>query len=292
MKQVNSTISVSDRDAALLKLVVKRKLGIDISSYKDGFLKRRVYTRMLACRAKTIFEYIKILERSNEERKQLLDSLSINVSRFFRDPFLWKVIRMKVLESAVKEALNKSRRLHIWSAGCAHGQEPYTIAIILMEIARMTGELPPIKIYATDIDESALQTAKLATYTKSDIEDVPLDILREYFEFTESTYRVRMEVRRLVTFKKHDLTKEPPLNFINIIFCRNVLIYFDKTTQYNVIKSFYSSLISPAYLILGATETLSNEASNLFEVVDGYAKIYRKKSQTSFNIKVNRLREF
>ncbi len=292
MKQVNSMISVSDRDAALLKLLVKRKLGIDISSYKDSFLKRRVYNRMLACRAKTIFEYIKILEKSSEERKQLLDSLSINVSRFFRDPFLWKVIRMKVLESAVKEALNKGRRLHIWSAGCADGQEPYTIAIILMEIARITGELPPIKIYATDIDESALQTAKFATYTKSDIEDVPLDILREYFEFTGSTYRVRMKVRRLVTFKKHDLTKEPPLNFINIIFCRNVLIYFDKTTQYNVIKSFYSSLIPPAYLILGATETLSNEASNLFEVVDGYAKIYRKKSQTFFNIKVNRLREF
>ena len=276
MRISTAKVQLVREDIGLLKLVIRKRLGIDLSGYKDGFLRRRVYTRMMACRTSTIHEYIKILESSVEERRRLLDALAINVSRFFRDPAVWKVVIDKVLTNSLRTALDNNRRLHIWSAGCAHGQEPYTIAIIIHELAKRLGGLPPVKIYATDIDQDALRKARQASYTRAEVADVPLSLLREYFDHADGFFKVKEQVKRLVVFKRHDLIKEPPLNFINIIFCRNVIIYFDKPTQYRVFRSFYKSLIPPAYLVLGATEVLTNEASALFKVVDSYARIYRK----------------
>lgn len=279
MKTNRDNFRLVKDDISLLKLMIRRRLGIDLSGYKDGFLRRRIYTRMISCGATTIHEYMKILESSAEERRQLLDALAINVSRFFRDLTIWKIVTNKVLSNSLRTALDRNRRLHIWSAGCAHGQEPYTIAMIIQDLAKKLGGLPPVKIYATDIDQDALHKARKGIYTKTEIADVPFYMLWEYFDYVDGFFRIKDDVRRLVIFKRHDLIKEPPLNFINIIFCRNVLIYFDKSTQYQVFRSFYKSLISPGYLILGATEVLNNEASNLFKVVDSYARIYRKMSK-------------
>jgi len=261
----------------LLKKLIERKTGLDLSGYKDEFIERRVHVRMMSCGAETINQYLRILESSDDERRKLLDALSINFSDFFRDKFVWDVIAKRVLRETLEECLRKGRRLNIWSAGCAHGQEPYTIAILSWEIAKSLGSSPPVRIYATDVDEDALRRARRATYTKEELKGIPPLLLREYFDFTGTGYRVKEHVKRLVLVRKHDLIKEPPLKYVHIIFCRNVLIYFDKMSQQRVLSKFHSALLPPGYLILGTMEALSGPASELFEVVDNRARIYKKR---------------
>jgi len=264
-------------EVQFLKETIKRNIGIDLSAYKDPFIRRRLYARMLACNVKNVDQYLKILENSLEERRKFLDSLSINVSSFFRDLPVWEEVK-SILKEALKERIENNGTLRIWSAGCACGQEPYTIAMLILEINRCLNELPPVRIYATDVDEDALQRARIGLYSMSDVKNVPPEMLQKYFLKIGNKYQVRAEVKSLVRFKGHDLIKDPPLRFMHIVFCRNVQIYMCKDVQQRILHNFYSCLSPPAYLILGTSETLSGKAEDMFEVVSYYARIYRKKN--------------
>ena len=264
-------------EVAFLKAMLKRRLGIDLSGYKDQFIKRRVYARMLTCNVKSVSQYLRLLERSVEERRSFLDALSINVSCFFRDSYVWGVVKEKVLRKAIEDKIWKRGRLQIWSAGCSYGQEPYTIAILILELAKELGTLPPVTIYATDIDEDALERAKIGVYPPMEVKNVPPQLLREYFLWMNGKYKVRNEVKALVRFRRHDLINQPPLKFIHIIFYRNVQIYLSRECQIKVLRNFYTSLNPPGYLILGTSETIGEEGKDLFELISTYARIYKKK---------------
>lgn len=264
-------------EIAFLKAMLKRRLGIDLSGYKDQFIKRRVYARMLTCNVRSISQYLRLLERSLDERRNFLEALSINVSCFFRDPYVWRIVKEKVLREVMEDRIWKKGRLQVWSAGCSHGQEPYTVAILILELAKELGTLPPVTIYATDIDEDALERAKIGVYPPSEVKDVPSPILKAYFQKIDGKYKIRSEVKKLVRFRRHDLISQPPLRFIHVIFCRNVQIYLSKDCQLRVLRNFYTSLNPPGYLILGTSETVGEEARDLFEPVSTYARIYRKK---------------
>ena len=266
-------------EVAFLKAMLKRRLGIDLSGYKDQFIKRRVYARMLTCNVRSVSRYLRLLERSVEERKSFLDALSINVSCFFRDSYVWETVKEKVLRKVIEDKIWKKGRIQIWSAGCSHGQEPYTIAILLLELAKELGTLPPVTIYATDIDGDALERAKTGVYPPSEVRNVPPQLLRAYFRWMDGKYKVRDDVKGFVRFRRHDLITQPPLRFSHVIFYRNVQIYLSKECQLKVLRNFYTSLNPPGYLILGTSETISEEAKDLFEPVSTYARIYKKKAR-------------
>ena len=260
-----------------LKKILQRKIGVDLSGYKEDFIRRRIYARMLTYGITDINQYLNLLEKNNEEKRKLLDALDINVSQFFRDFFVWKIVKERVVKELVEHMVKRKVSIKIWSAGCAHGQEPYSIAMLVVEVCKELNVNPLVKIYATDIDDDALKKAKLGFYNHQEVKDVPYFLLKEYFQHEDGGCWIKDNIRNLVFFRKHDLIKDPPLLFVNTIFCRNVFIYFDRENQNKILSKFYQCLYKPAYLILGASENLWSEGNNLFEIVDNRAKIYRKK---------------
>ena len=257
-----------------IKSLVKRIKGIDITGYKDDFLLRRVRARMLALGINSIESYIRYLRNNPSEIDKLLDALSINVSEFFRDPWVWDKVR-KILE----QLISSKNIVRIWSAGCSRGEEPYTISIIVNEILSNKKGFKKVTIYATDIDKEAIKEAMEGVYSISALKNVPKHLLYKYFEKVGLTkYRVKDIVKSIVKFKHHDLIKDPPLLFMDMIFCRNVLIYFNKELQSKVIKKFHRSLNSRGYLVLGISEYLPEDLRGLFEVYDLKSRIFRKLS--------------
>ncbi len=260
-----------------LKRILQRKIGIDLSGYKDNFIGRRIYARMLTYGIRDINQYLNLLEKNSEEKRKFLEALDINVSQFFRDSFVWKIVREKVVRELIEHMVKRKVSIKIWSAGCAHGQEPYSIAMLIVDVCKELNVSPSVKIYATDIDDDALKKAKLGFYNHQEVKDIPYFLLREYFQPGDGGYWVKDDIRNIVSFRKHDLINDPPLLFVNTIFCRNVFIYFDRKNQNKVLSKFHQCLYRPAYLILGASENLWSEGSSMFEIVDNRAKIYRKK---------------
>ena len=269
-------VELSTIDLLLLRRTFK-SMNIDINSYKDDFLRRRIRARMLKLKINSFNEYLRILRRNAEERLKLLDALAINVSSFFRDPPVWNFIKHNIFAPLFRRAKCSGKRVRIWSAGCAHGQEPYTIAILSLETMKLIGFKVPVIIYATDIDEDALASARRGIYTVRDIRNVPSAVLNKYFTpLGDGYYGLKSHVKNLVRFKKHDLIKDNPLLFIDIIFCRNVLIYFQKDAQINILQKFYKSLTSPGYLILGMSESLPRSLNNMFKPLSPKYRVYVK----------------
>lgn len=269
-------IRVSGVELLVIKKLL-RDMNVDISGYKDDFLSRRIMARMMKLKVNSIAEYIRILKHSEEERLNLLNELAINVSCFFRDPPVWQVVKQQVLIPLFKIAAESGRTVRIWSAGCAYGQEPYTIAILSMELIK--SKFPNLKviIYATDIDEDALSIAEKGIYGISDLKDVPCNLLTKYFNpVGGNLYEIKPYVKQLVRFRRHDLLKDRPIPLVNAIFCRNVLIYFRKTTRIHVLKKFYESLIRPGFLILGMSESLPTTLNNMFKPISLKYRIYLK----------------
>jgi len=261
-------------------LIVRRLLrdmGFDISGYKDDFLRRRILARMLKLKVSSFTSYLKLLKHDEEERIQLLNELAINVSSFFRDPPVWQTVKHQVLYPLFKRATKLSRTIRIWSAGCAHGQEPYTIAIISRELIRRYFPNLKVLIYGTDIDEHALTIAKRGIYKSSDLKNVPANLLVKYFNPKgNGLYEIKPIIRQMVTFRRHDLIKERPLPLINAIFCRNVLIYFRRNTQILVLRKFHESLVRPGFLVLGMTESLPITLNDMFKPLNLRYRIYVK----------------
>lgn len=256
-----------------LKSIIRRLTGIDLSNYKDDFIERRLHMRMSLLGIKTIDEYIRYINTHPNEVHKLLEALAINVSEFFRDGArVWNRFA-----DIIRSLTEQSRFLRIWSAGCAHGEEPYTISIILHEI--LGSKLPQymITIYATDIDVDALRKAQEGVYSFNQVKNVPPSLLSKYFLKEGDKYRIKPSVKKLVRFLRHDLLRDPPLRFIDFLVCRNVLIYFSRDAQVTVLRKFYEALKDRGYLMLGLSEAIFGELEKLFVPIDISAKIYAKR---------------
>jgi two-component system, chemotaxis family, CheB/CheR fusion protein len=227
----------------------------DFRDYKEASLRRRMHLRMSQVHVSTVADYIAFLDRHPSEHRALIDTILINVTRFFRDPEAWQVLRETVLPRVVEHG-RAMGGLRIWSAGCSSGEEPYTIAMLLAECLGNNTEDIDIKIYGTDIDEDALLTARSGLYRLETLKDVPRNYLERYFVPEGQMYRFRREQRKWCIFGRHDLAQDPPLAHVDLLVCRNVLIYFDAELQDRILPRFCYAVRERGYLFLGRSEAM------------------------------------
>jgi chemotaxis methyl-accepting protein methylase len=266
----------AERDPDLAQLVTKiareRRVGLD--AYKESCLKRRVAVRMRACRVNSYDDYAALLDRDEAEYEKLLNALTINVTKFFRNKDTWEAIARNAL-AALRRA--RGAEFRCWSAGCASGEEPYTLAILLAEAASERAlSLDSARIDATDLDASSLERARRGVYGESAFDEMPRDLRLRYFEGSEAR-QIKTEIRRLVEFRRHDITSDPaPAPPYDLILCRNVLIYFDRTSQDRLLSRFVDVLKPGGFLVLGRAETLLGRLRDALQLVDTRERIYRR----------------
>jgi chemotaxis protein methyltransferase CheR len=261
--------ALDERAFLALTEKISRARGLSCGSYKDKCLKRRIAVRMRARGVHTFDDYGKLLDQDAHEYQDLLDALTINVTKFFRNLETWDALRPYLV------ALGETRpTLRIWSAGCASGEEPFTIAVLVTEVL---GE-GRASIDATDIDRLSLERTGKATYPDGAFSEMPADLQRRYFRDGEPVQSVRNVVRVLA----HDLTREPPPRPpYDLIVCRNVVIYFERQAQERLFQVFVNALAPGGVLLLGKVETLFGPARERLKLVDPRERIYVKPSRLS-----------
>jgi two-component system, chemotaxis family, CheB/CheR fusion protein len=257
-----------------LLLMLKETRGFDFTGYKRSTLMRRIRRRMDARALTSLSEYRDYLELEPEEFSRLFDSLLINVTGFFRDPLAWQALREEVLPDLLS-AKSARRPLRVWSAGCATGEEAYTLAIVLVETMGLEDFISRVKIYATDLDEDALTEARTGVYTERQIAEVNEEFRRKYFEANGTKYAFRRDLRRQVIFGRNDLTRDAPISRVDLLVARNTLMYFNAETQSNILRKFHFALSNPGFLFLGKAEMLLNHGDQ-FEPVDLRKRLFRK----------------
>ena len=279
--------------------------GFDFRGYKETTLTRRLGRRLRARGAETYSDYACVLDRDPAEYGKLFNDLTINVTSFFRDEVAFKALAEQVLPALIGEhgkAASTCRCLQIWSAGCATGQEPYSIAMLLLEMlhpevetrhavslrCNVTIRAPEVEtrhavslrcnvtIRATDIDAKALQRAQEGVFTAKDVEGIRPAWLGRYFVPDGDGFRVQPVLRQLVTFEAHNLVSDAPYHDLDLVVCRNVLIYFAPALQTRVLRSFHEGLKEGGFLLLGKAEVPAGETERLFHRIDKKAKLYQK----------------
>jgi two-component system CheB/CheR fusion protein len=245
--------------------------GFDFTAYKRASLMRRVLKRMHSVDVATFEDYFDYLQMHQEEFAQLFNTILINVTSFLRDPEVWTTLADDVLPDLV----GSSEGIRVWSAGCASGQEPYSIAMLFAELMGVTAMRERVKIYATDVDEDALSAARAATFPSRDLENVKPEWVARYFEPTASgSYTVHRDVRRAVIFGRHDLLNDVPISRVHLLLCRNTLMYFTADAQTKVLSRFYFSLNPAGVIVLGRAEMLFSHGT-MFAPIDLKRRIFR-----------------
>ncbi|RJL25227.1 PAS domain-containing protein [Bailinhaonella thermotolerans] len=256
--------------------MLKEMRGFDFTGYKRSTLQRRIARRMDALRCKTFEEYRDRLEVEPGEYALLFDSLLINVTGFFRDPPAWESLRDNVLPRLIA-AKHPAQPIRVWSAGCATGQEAYSVAMLLADMLGLAEFRDRVKIYATDLDENALQEARVGVYTRRQLEGVPEEFRERYFEEDSDRCAFRRDLRRQVIFGRNDLTRDAPISRVDLLLARNTLMYFNAETQAEVIRRLHFALADPGYLFLGKAEMLLRHDAG-FEPIDLRKRLFRKVS--------------
>lgn len=250
--------------------------GLDVNQYKENYLKRRIAVRMRALQINSYSEYLNVLDKNKEEYQLLFDKLTINVTQFFRDPEVFVVFENEILPDIL---INKSiKELKVWSAGCSSGEEPYSIAMSIEETKEKNGIKDlNYEIYATDIDNDALSQAKKGQYSIKTMENIANLRRNKYFEkINDTTYLISEKIKNNVKFIRANLMEPYKTNFFDIVFCRNVIIYFNKDLQKKVMQYFYDSLKDKGILILGKTETMLLSFRDKFKCINLRERIFKK----------------
>jgi chemotaxis protein methyltransferase CheR len=251
--------------------------GIDISLYKDRCVLRRIAIRQRACGAADLRAYLKRVSRDPLERAHLVKALTIHVSQFFRNPSTFRAIQFEVLPAILSDKERTGgRALRLWSVGCACGEEPYSLALLLTETATDALHRYSTAIYGTDIDPGCLRLAQEGRYPPVSLKSVPARWKQRYFTPIGTDYCLTPEVRRLVYFRLHSILDPLPFGRIDLIVFRNVLIYMTERLQERVLLAVHAVLNVGGFLVLGKVEGLSGAAKDLFEAVNVPERIYRK----------------
>jgi chemotaxis protein methyltransferase CheR len=256
---------------------ITRDRGFRCASYKDKCLRRRIAVRMRAKRTLTAGQYAEALDTDPREYERLIRSLTVNVTKFFRNWDTYSVIENKVLPELWDRG---EREMRVWSAGCSSGEEPYSVAILMHKLAaeRQDGaRLETVRIVGTDIDAECRQEAERACYAESALTDTPAVLRARYFPKVAGIHTMLPEVKRLVSFECKDiLASEPPLKDVHLLLCRNVIIYFEREAQDALFLEFHRALAPGGFLVLGKVETLLGAARSLFTPVNSRERIFRK----------------
>ncbi len=256
---------------------ISRGAGLVLDVYKDKCLRRRIAVRMRACGVHTYAEYQALLERTPAEYQRIKDTLTINVTRFFRNAETWERLRTSYLAELWDRFPGP---LRFWSAGCASGEEAYSLAMLAAEIAaerRFPALLERVHVDATDIDRESLERTRAASYRPDALQEMPAALVGRYFESDGAQFRVVDRIRERVTVGQLDLSRErPPTEPYHLITCRNVLIYFDRPMQERLFTSFVDALVPGGLLVLGKVETLFGLARERLTLLDARERIYRR----------------
>jgi two-component system CheB/CheR fusion protein len=232
-----------------------RYRGIDFSGYKQPSLIRRVASRMRVAGVGDCVDYLAYLDEHPLEYTTLFDSILINVTGFFRDDAAWGYIRETLLPKLL--ALNSADEpVRVWSAGCASGEEVYTLAMLFAEAVGVEAFCHRVKIYATDVDEEALSQARQGAYNDEDLESIPATLRTRYFETAGSRHVFRPDLRRTIVFGRQDVLRDAPISRVDLLVCRNTLMYFDSEAQGRILARFRMALVEAGYLFLGKAELI------------------------------------
>ncbi|MFL5692371.1 MAG: CheR family methyltransferase [Ktedonobacteraceae bacterium] len=253
---------------------VSRQASIDFQHYKTSTILRRISRRMVVTHNRTMQEYLEDLKMHPAEVGELVKAFLINVTQFFRDPDAFAYLKSDILPQLITQARERNRVLRVWTAGCATGEEPYSLAMLLTDL--LGAELPEwsVKIFATDLDETAVTFARRGLYSENLLKGVPPEYRDRFFERVDHGYRVNKTLRQMVIFGQQDLAKNAPFPRIDLLLCRNVLIYFTPELQDYVLNRFAFSLSPGGYLFLGKAETV-RPTQTYFDLVNKHLKLYR-----------------
>ena len=265
-----------DLDFENLLQYLRINRGFDFTGYKRSTLMRRVTKQMETLNIDSFGNYQDYLEVHPDEFKNLFNTILINVTAFFRDSSAWDYLAKEIIPNIIKNK-PKDGLIRFWSAGCASGQEAYTLAIIVAEILGVEEFRQRVKIYATDVDEEALTQARQASYSAKNIIEIPLGLRDKYFDIVNKNYIFRQDLRRCVIFGRHDLLQDAPISRLDLLICRNTLMYFNSEIQGKIINRFHFALNDHGYLFLGKAEMLVMH-SNLFVPIDLKNRIFSKVS--------------
>jgi two-component system, chemotaxis family, CheB/CheR fusion protein len=253
---------------------VSRQASLDFRPYKTSTILRRIGRRMTVTRNRTMQDYAEFLKLHPDEIGELVKSFLINVTQFFRDPDAFAYLKSDILPRLIALAQGRDHVLRFWTAGCATGEEPYSLAMLLVDM--LGAEFPEwsVKIFATDLDEAAINFARRGLYSENLLKGIPAEYLDRFFERVDHGYRISKALRQIVIFGQQDLSRSAPFPRINLVLCRNVLIYFTPELQDYVLNQFAFSLSPDGYLFLGKAETV-RPTQPYYELVNKHWKMYR-----------------
>jgi chemotaxis protein methyltransferase CheR len=269
--------SPHDREFEELTRKISRDRGFACASYKEKCLRRRIAVRMRARGVHSYADYARVLDSDSGEYDRLLDTLTINVTKLFRNRTMYELLGALVVPELWKA---DTRQIHVWSAGCSSGEEPYSLAILFHRYASQHAQLSHadrIDVLGTDIDRASLNAAELGQFTESAFEETPAELRERYFS-PSVPFTIVPAIKRLVRFQRRDLLDEFPtaLGGFQLITCRNVLIYFDRETQERLLTRFHEVLAPGGFLVLGKVETLLGQVRSRFAAIDARERIFRR----------------
>jgi two-component system CheB/CheR fusion protein len=288
--EIKTTPPTTERDAAIAEqqlqdilIQLRNGTGHDFKHYKRATVLRRIERRLQVTAQPDLGAYYDYLQAHPEETKALLGDMLIGVTNFFRDREAFEALERDVIPDLVKalqDTLPHRDEIRVWSAGCSTGEEAYSLTILLTEQMALEASPAKLQVFATDIDDRAIAFGRSGVYPEAIITDVPPPRMRQYFTLENHHYRVRKEIREKVLFAKHSLLLDPPFSQLDLIVCRNLLIYLDREVQRDIMQMFHFALRPGGYLFLGSSES-ADGCLDLFTPVDKRNRIFRAKSVSS-----------
>ena len=257
---------------------VRKHAKLDLRGYKRPTIMRRVARRMALRHVGSLDEYAKSLRDDPGEAKALAQDILIHVTSFFRDPVAFEALKQEILPELLKDK-DDDATIRVWVPGCSTGAEAYSLAICLLEVFADRNRNVSVKIFGSDLSDRAIETARAGLYAESELEGVSPERLAQFFERAEGSYRIGRHVRDSCVFVRHDLTRDPPFAKLDLISCRNVLIYFDADLQRRILPLLHHCLNKPGYLFLGSGEAVAG-FGELFFPIDKNNRIYLKTGES------------
>jgi two-component system, chemotaxis family, CheB/CheR fusion protein len=273
--EVENLFRQSSPEVRTLFMLLRTRTNVDFSLYKPGTLARRIMRRMLLHKIDSIGDYVKSLQESPAEVDALFNDLLISVTGFFRDSASFHALQKKILPRLLRDRPGNAP-LRIWSCGCSTGEEAYSLAIAVSEVLEKARKQVPVQIFASDLNERGIEKARAGVYHENILLDISGDRLKRFFTKVNGFYQINKSIRDLCVFARHNAVMDPPFSNLDLISCRNMLIYLAPVLQKRILPVFHHALKPRGFLLLGSSETIG-ESSHLFELSDRKNKIYSKK---------------
>ena len=268
-----------EREFAEIFGILRTTSGVDFTLYKHGTIRRRIFRRMALHKIEKLAEYARFLRDRRSEAEALFQDLLINVTAFFREPATFQALHSRVFPALVSNRAADDP-IRIWIPGCSTGEEVYSVAIAIMEYLEQTGTNVPVQIFGTDLSEAALERARAGAYPESISADVSPDRLQKFFAKVNGHYQISRNIRDMCIYARQNLTKDPPFSHLDLLICRNLLIYFGPALQKRVMRVFHYALKPAGFLVLGVSESVGG-SGDLFTPLDRTLKIYSRKQAST-----------